>query len=74
MTKKVTEKNRRTNMARVLIQSAQKSKHNEALSKQYETIRKDVVKLRGDVADGYELVKQSLQTFISRRTRAEQNK
>lgn len=74
MKKRVTDKNRRTNMARVLVQTAQKGKHDEALAKQYETIRKDVVKLREDIADGYELVKQSLQTFVSRRTRVEQNK
>lgn len=69
MTTKLTDKNRRTRMARVVVQAPKISKRSEALDGQYEKIRRDIIKLREDLAVGYDLVKQSLQTIISRRTR-----
>lgn len=48
--------------------SAQKSLNRDALSDQYAIIRADILKLREDLADGYDLLKDFIETKISRRT------
>jgi hypothetical protein len=68
MTTKLSDKNRRVHMAKVLAQSNPNKKRTEALSGQYEIIRKDALRLREDLAHGYELLKEWIETVISRRT------
>lgn len=68
MTTKTIDKNRRIHMAKILTQTAHKNKRTEALSGQYKIIRQDILRLREDFAHGYELIKEWIETVISRRT------
>lgn len=68
MTTKLSDKNRRVHMAKILAQSNPNKKRTEALVSQYEVIWKDALRLREDLAHGYELIKEWIETVISRRT------
>jgi hypothetical protein len=68
MTTKLNDKNRRVHMAKIIAQSGHKKKHTEALSGQLKIIRGDVLRLREDLAHGYELIKEWIETVINRRT------
>lgn len=68
MTTKLIDKNRRVHMAKILAQSGHKNKRTEALSGQFRVIRQDVLRLREDLAHGYELIKEWIETVISRRS------
>lgn len=40
----------------------------DALEKQYKLIRQDVLKLRADLSRGYDLLRELIETKLSRRT------
>ncbi len=67
MTDKLQDKNRRVHLAKVLSKQANK-KGTGALQVQIQVIRKDALKLRADLAHGYELIKEWMETVISKRT------
>lgn len=71
MVVKEIDQNRRVKAAKNLAEStkvkpAENSKR-DALGKQYKVIRQDVLKLRADLAHGYDLVKELIETKVSRR-------
>ena len=68
MATKLIDKNRRVHMAKILAQQTHKNKRTEALTGQARVIRQDVLRLREDLAHGYELIKEWIETVISRRT------
>lgn len=64
--------NRRVKAAKNLMEASGagpgvKSKR-DALQKQYRLIRQDVMKLRADLARGYDLLKELVETKVSRRS------
>jgi hypothetical protein len=68
-TTKLNDNNRRVHAAKVLALSSKKNKaEGGALSSQFRIIRSDVLKLRRDLAHGYDLLKEFIETKISRRT------
>ncbi len=81
---KLIDNNRRTHSAKVLAQPSKKQKTHEEASdhskdtsrqilEQYRIIRKDVLKLREDLSQGYDLVKEWIVTKISIRNILRQN-
>lgn len=83
MAKKVLDSNRRTHAAKVLAEESKKNLEVEAISEpvkmkkkneysalktQFDLIKQDVFKLRADLARGYDLIKDLVETKISRRT------
>ena len=68
MVKKLIDKNRRVKMAKVISRTVPKNKRTEALQAQFQIIQKDALRLREDLAHGYELIKEWMETVISRRT------
>lgn len=69
-TTKLTDNNRRVHAAKVLAQTSNKNKGSEgnAINNQIRIIRGDVLRLRKDLAHGYDLLKEWIETKISRRT------
>lgn len=82
-TSKQIDNNRRTHAAKVLAQASKKNQTSEekvhehekeqsssikSLNKQYSVIREDVLKLREDLAHGYDLLKDYLESKMNLRT------
>ena len=68
-TNKINDNNRRVHAAKVLALSSKKNKGDGgALTNQFRIIRSDVIKLRNDLAHGYDLLREWVETKISRRT------
>ena len=66
---KLTENNRRVSMAKTLAHTDKKSKlqKQNALKNQYKIIRSDVLKLRKDLAHGYDLLRNLIESKVSRK-------
>ncbi len=67
MTTKKIDNSRRVHAVKVLAHSTKTRKGSVAISTQYGIIRRDIRKLRTDLAHGYDLIKQWMETKISRR-------
>jgi len=75
---KLIDNNRRSHAAKILAETSKKNKSIEtnisvnkkssaAIEGQYRIIRQDILKLRTDLARGYDLVKDWVGTKVSRR-------
>lgn len=73
MTKaKFKDQNRRTHAAKVLVETTSKpksvgAKGVDALNGQFRLIKQDILKLREDLVHGFDLVRELVETKISRR-------
>ncbi len=67
-TTKLISKKAKTKSIKNEIQSSQRNGNSMALNGQYKIIRKDVLKLRKDLARGYDLLRNLVETKISKRT------
>ncbi len=80
-TSKLIDNNRRTHAAKVLAQASKKNQTSEeevhekkthlskkSLNEQYAVIRGDVLKLREDLAHGYDLLKDYIESKVNLRT------
>ena len=75
-TTKLIDNNRRTHAAKVLATNAKKNKREESekvlndknLNEQAKVIRDDIFKLREDLAEGYDLLKNKLENTFKNRS------
>ena len=68
-TTKLNENNRRVHAAKVLALSSKKNKAGRGvLNNQFKIIRSDVLKLKNDLAYGYDLLREWVEIKINRRT------
>jgi hypothetical protein len=67
-TKKINSKKNKAKLLKLVGQSDSKTGNSAALNGQYKVIRQDVLKLRADLARGYDLLRNLLETKISRRS------